>query len=528
MTTDRHELWKTRLGVILAVAGSAVGLGNFLRFPGQVVQNGGGAFMIPYIVALFLVGIPVGWAEWTMGRYGGQRRFHSSPGILGLLAGGRWARYVGAIGVLIPLVVYMYYVNIEAWCLRYTVEYVVGGMDLGADPAGYAEASTRTFADITGAAANGITLRGGLHPSVVFWAIVFALNVYFVSRGLSAGIEKFCLWAMPTMAVCAVIVLIRVLTLGMPDPAKPEQNVINALGFMWNPDLSRLGDFKTWLAAAGQIFFSLSVGFGIIINYASYLGRRSDVVLSGLTSASTNETFEVAFGGLITVPAAFIFLGASAAIGGTFGLGFNTLPVVFAYMGPAGRLIGGVWFFMLFLAAITSSLSMLQPVKAFLQEFLGLSGGRAVFLMTAVAAVGSFWVIYFSQDLIALDTMDFWVGTTLIFIMATVQIIIFAWVYGVDRGLAEAHRGAHMRIPRVYRIIFKYVAPTYLLVVFAGFCIQSLPDYVASLAAAPVAAGTVGLIGAILGLILVAVWLGERRWRAHGLDRTGAAAEERT
>src|SRR5690606_30106052 len=127
-------------------------------------------------------------------------------------------------------------------------------------------------------------------------------------------------------------------------PAKPDQNVVNALGFMWNPDFSRLGDFKTWLAAAGQVFFSLSVGFGVIINYASYLGRKSDVVLSGLTASSTNELFEVSFGGLITIPAAFIFLGSSLAIGGTFGMGFNTLPVVFAHMGDAGRVVGAIWF----------------------------------------------------------------------------------------------------------------------------------------------------------------------------------------
>src|SRR5690606_23829384 len=135
----------------------------------------------------------------------------------------------------------------------------------------------------------------------------------------------------------------------------------------------------------------------------------------------------------------------------TFGLGFNTLPVVFEYMGPWGRWIGATWFFMLFLAAITSSLSMLQPVKAFLQEALGLGPRRAVAVVGTVGAIGSFWVIWFSQNLVALDTMDFWIGTFAIFILAAVQIICFGWVLGIDRGFEEAHMGAIIRIPRIYR-----------------------------------------------------------------------------
>jgi SNF family Na+-dependent transporter len=193
---------------------------------------------------------------------------------------------------------------------------------------------------------------------------------------------------MPLMAVCAIVILIRVLTLGTPDPANPEQNVINGLGYMWNPDFTALGNAQTWLAAAGQIFFSLSVGFGVIINYSSYMRKRDDVVLSGLTASSTNELFEVGFGGLITITAAFVFLGAAnlagAVQGGTFGLGFQTLPVVFAHMGPFGNLIGAIFFLMLFLAAITSSISMYQPSLAFFQEALGWSRQRATTLMVSI------------------------------------------------------------------------------------------------------------------------------------------------
>ena len=122
--------WGTRLGIILAVSGSAVGLGNFLRFPGQAQSHGGGAFMIPYLCALLFLALPISWAEWAMARYGGEKGFHNGPAILGLVGRGRFVRYVGVLSVLIPMIVYMYYVYIEAWCLEYSWAYLLGNVRL--------------------------------------------------------------------------------------------------------------------------------------------------------------------------------------------------------------------------------------------------------------------------------------------------------------------------------------------------------------------------------------------------------------
>jgi SNF family Na+-dependent transporter len=524
--TEHKQQWGTRIGVILAVAGSAVGLGNFLRFPGQAAQNGGGAFMIPYFCALLFLGIPIGWAEWTMGRYGGRKGFHSAPSIMGVFGKGGVARYLGVIGVLIPLAVSFYYTYIEAWCLGYFWHYLTGGVGIDA-AAPIAEQTTRArdfYQHFTGQTANGI-LAGESYATFVFWVITFAVNIYLVYRGISKGIEKFCSWAMPAMAVCALIVLVRVLTLGTPDPNFPDQNVANGLGYMWNPDFGALRNPQTWLAAAGQIFFSLSVGFGVIINYASYMKRKSDVVLSGLTASATNELFEVGFGGLITLTAAVVFLGLSATTaavpGGTFGLGFNTLPVVFAHMGGIGNLIGATWFLMLFLAAITSSISMYQPSLAFFQETLGTSRKKATTLMVSICVIGSFLVMYFSKDGKFQDTIDNWVGSYLIFILAMIQIICFSWVFGIDRGLKEAHEGAHMRIGGPIRFVMKYITPTYLLVVFAAFTVNNLPDWIRDAANSPLALGALALILAVTVLLVVCTRIGEKRWRAAGLDVDG-------
>jgi len=521
-----HERWGTRLGVILAVAGSAVGLGNFLRFPGQAAANGGGAFMIPYFAALLLVGIPIGWAEWTMGRYGGRKGFHSSVSILGLFGWGAGGRYLGVLGVLIPLAVSYYYTYIEAWCLAYFWEFATGGIgiDTAAPIAEQTARASQVYSDMTGLAENGV-MTGGTLETFTFWVLAFSVNIWLVYRGISKGIEKFVSWAMPLMAVCALIVLARVLTLGTPDPAIPEQNVVNGLGYMWNPDFSALGNAQAWLAAAGQIFFSLSVGFGVIINYASYVKKKDDVVLSGLTASATNELFEVGFGGLITVTAGFVFLGAAnmagAVQGGTFGLGFTTLPVVFAHMGSFGNFIGAVFFFMLFLAAITSSISMYQPSLAFFQESLGWTRKAATTLMVSVCIAGSFLVMYFSRDGLFLSTIDEWVGTFLIFVLAMVQIILFSWVWGVDKGFEEAHHGALMQIPGFYRVIIKYVTPTYLLVIFAFFSVNNLPSWIRAVAEEPLRQGAVALILATIALLVVCARIGEKRWKAAGLDIDG-------
>lgn len=510
------ESWNSRLGIILAVSGSAVGLGNFLRFPGLASKNGGGAFMLAYFISFLVIGLSICWAEWAMGRAGGQKGFNSSPGILGVLTQSRWGKYVGVLGVLIPVGIYMYYVYIEAWCLGYAVNFAAGNMSFNnADEAG---AFFGTFVGVEG---DGSAFGFSIQQVGLFLVFVFLLNFYLIYRGLSKGIEWFCKYAMPALIIIAVVVLIRVLTLGTPDPERPELNVNNGLGFMWNPTkvfvetfdpataaweseeivgpraiedaerraagsefvrvteiglLQQLLNPNLWLDAAGQIFFSLSIGFGVIINYSSYLKKKDDVVLSGLAATSANEFCEVGLGGMITVPAAFAFMGIAIPIGSTLGLGFVALPNVFNQM-PFGQLIGFLFFFLLFLAAVTSSLSMLQPGIAFLEESMGIKRHQSVAILGLITAMGCGFVVYFSKDLKALDTIDFWVGTFAIFILATLQIILFGWGIGIKRGLEMANEGASFKVPAIYGFIMKYVTPSFLLAIFGYWLAKNVFGY---------------------------------------------------
>jgi len=522
-----RETWTSRIGVILAVSGSAVGLGNFLRFPGKAAAYGGGAFMIPYFISLVIIGIPIAWAEWTLGRYGGNRGFNSAPGIFSSIWRWKGSRYFGVIALLIPLIIYMYYVYIEAWCLAYAWFYLDGTLPLAA--AGGANRYSEFFNAFVGAHEDGSVLKGVLNKTVMILVGVSAVNFYLIYRGLTKGIETFVRWAMPALLLLAGVILVRVLTLGTPDSAMPERNVLNGLGFMWNPKpispgggaFSALLDPQVWLEAAGQIFFSLSVGFGIILCYASYLKKNDDVVLSATTSVGTNEFCEVCLGGLITLPAAFIFLGAAPlenVLGSTLGLGFHTFPQIFERM-PAGQTFGFLWFFLLFVAAITSSISMLQPVLAFLEQDCQLKRGWAVTALVGMTFFGNLLVVYFSKDLVALDTMDFWVGSVLIFVLATITIILFGWVFPLERGLAEANRGSDLRIPKFFGFIIKWVCPVYLVTIFILWSIKSIPGYAMSILDNPPAILTLAFIGLVAVMLIVLVRKVSGR---HITERSGA------
>ncbi|HKK18410.1 MAG TPA: sodium:calcium symporter [Opitutales bacterium] len=530
MSGSKKESWNSRIGVILAVAGSAVGLGNFLRFPGQVAEYGGGAFMIAYFISFLLIGLPICWAEWTMGRHGGQSGFNSCPGIMGRISGHPAGKWLGIIGVVVPVIIYMYYVLIEAWCLGYATNFLLGNMNFPT-----ADESLAFLKGFTGMEAHGSGIGFAVNQVGIFLIVSFVLNFFLIYRGISRGIELFCKYAVPMLILIAVIIVIRVLTLGAPDPANPQNSIQNGLGFMWNPNKTflveevvnddgtlgseRIREFvgprareeaesvvaerqlalqadadsilpalriekvslwqqllsgKLWLAAAGQIFFSLSVGFGVIITYSSYLKKDDDIVLSGLAATSANEFAEVGIGGIMSIPAAYAFLGMAGLAGmtSTFALGFIALPNVFSVM-PGGQIFGFLFFFLLFLAAVTSSLSMLQPGIAFIEEALNLTRKQSVALLGFITFIGTGYVSYFSTDTIALDTMDFWVGTVMIYVLATVQIIIFSWVFGVEKGFEAAHRGSAIRIPLVFKYIMKYVSPTLLLIIFSIFILQS-------------------------------------------------------
>lgn len=513
-----REGWATKVGVILAVAGSAVGLGNFLRFPGIAVENGGGAFMIPYFIAFFLVGVPICWAEWIMGRRAGRMSgLSSSPGIFGVLTRGGPFRYAGALGLFVPIVIYMYYVYVESWCLAYAWFMLSGALQIeGGDASSYAS----FFAEFTGQTSDGEYFSGMMVP-YAFFIFTFFLNFVLIYRGLSRGIELFCRIAMPLLLIMAIIIAFRVMTLGAPIADAPEQNFTNGLGFMWNPDWSALGDPNVWVNAVGQIFFSLSVGFGIIITYASYLSKKDDIVLSGLTASSMNEFCEVCLGGLIVIPSAFIFLGLSqmefVASQGTFGIGFVVMPNIFELM-PGGQLFGAMFFFLLFLAGVTSSLSMLQPAIAFLEEGFGLNRASSVTMLGLLTFMGANAIIW-SEGLVAMDTVDKYASNIGIPLLALFEVLIFLFIIKVSNGMKEASFGADLQMPRAFMYVI-WASPVFIIVILGWWVKDQISQAMAPDATPLGTVESVAIVAMISFLVLLGVLVAQAWPRMQRRHRT--------
>ena len=476
----QKEHWTSQIGIILAVIGSAVGLGNFLRFPGQMALYGGIAFMIPYVIALLFLGLPLAWTEWALGRYGGVRGHNSAPGILRSVIKRRRVTYAGSLFVMMPVVIFSYYIIIESWCLLYALQYARGLMNLGSTQA-YGE----SFACLVGMSENGSVLTTIFsNPNFLCLVICFVLNFWLVYHGISKGIERFCVWALPVLLVCSAIIFIRVATLGNPTGA-PGQSFFDGIKFVWSNAgsdktiLQHLANPECWLAAAGQVFFSLSVGFGLVLTYASYLKDKDDVAASCATAVGGNSFVEIVFGGMMIVPSALMFLGHAAInkenLGSSFTLGFQTLPSVFDLM-PFGQFFGFLFFVLLFLAATTSSISMLQPAITLFEDGLGLKRKGSILLLGGLMLAATLFVLYFSKGLVAMDTFDFWTANIFILIAATFMILLFGWGLGIDTAMFELEKGSQICVPWFVRYLIKYVSPIFLVTILAAWCWLKLPE----------------------------------------------------
>ncbi len=471
---NKRQRWATRIGLILAMAGNAVGLGNFLRFPVQAAKNGGGAFMIPYFISLFLLGIPLMWVEWAIGRYGGKFGHGTSPGMFDKLWRNPLAKYLGVIGLAGPIAIVLYYTYIESWTLGYALYALFGKLPTVAKGASLQEINNTFGSFLNNYAGFNSGSNIFLKPSVfayLIFLITLGLNVFILARGISGGIEAFAKFAMPTLFLFAIILVIRVLTLG--SPVDPNVSVLDGLGFLWNPDFSSLLNPNVWLAAAGQMFFTLSVGMGAILTYASYLREKDDIALSGLSTASLNEFAEVVLGGSIAIPAAVAFFGLAnaknIAASGAFSLAFVSVPAIFSFL-PLGFLFGFLWFALLFFAGITSSLALTQPAIAFLEDEFKIKRKHAAI------GIGIFIFIFAHISIFikgALDELDFWVGTFFITLFALMETIIFIWIFGPDNAWEEINKGADIKIPKIFYFILKYVTPVILIVIFTAWIFQN-------------------------------------------------------
>lgn len=464
-----RQQWGTRTGLILAMAGNAIGLGNFLRFPVQVAENGGGAFMIPYFISFILLGIPLMWIEWGLGRYGGVRGHGTAPAIFDNIWNNPIAKYIGVLGVMLPLVILTYYAYVASWTLSYSFSSLMNEMPKAMlmSEAKDAGEVLKPFAAHLGNHIGAVDSDPRyFHPSVktfAFYIFTLVFALWVLSRGVKGGIEKLNKIAIPTLFCLATVLFVRILTFDAPNGA--GASVSDGFAFMWNPDFSGLLNANTWLAAAGQVFFTLSLGFGAILTYASYLKKDEDIALDGLSTASLNGFAEVVFGSTIAVVSAVVFFGVAGAkevaAGGAFNLGLISMPAIFSHM-PGGNFFGFLWFLLLYLAAVTSIVALSQPVMCYFEDEFHWTRNKSVVVYGIFLFLCSLVPIFVQG---ALDEMDFWAGSFGIVVLSLVEIIIFMWILDSKKAWDEVVKGSAIRVPIAFYYLMKFVTPTILFVI---------------------------------------------------------------
>jgi SNF family Na+-dependent transporter len=469
--SKNNETWGSSLGMVLAMAANAVGFGNFLRFPVQAISNGGGAFIIPYLVCLVIMGFPLMFIEWTTGRWGGQYGDHAPPFMMERIGKKPMWRYIGVFGIFSSIAIAAYYCYIESWTLSYLYHTVAGtfkGMSQGEIAA--------FFCHYHNTSANS-TIP---YENVAFFVLCLALNVWILSKSLQKGIERVSKIAVPLLVILGIFLAIKGLSIKAGVDGAVASG-ISGLSFLWEPQYDTLLDPKVWLAAAGQIFFSLSLGMGCMQAYASYAKRKEDIALSSLATGFVNEFVEVILGGTILISITVGFFGISTmqemiAQEGGLGMAFQSMPYLFLKWGPILSIVFGLAFFgLLFIAGITSSIAMGTPFISFLQdEFNFKKKNAALSFGIAVLICGLPCVLFYGQGVF--EEFDYWAGTVGLFFFALCEVILFSWIWGINKGWKEFNYGAKIKVPVFFKYITMYITPTVLILIFSAALIKPAGD----------------------------------------------------
>ncbi|QGH34216.1 sodium-dependent transporter [Gracilibacillus salitolerans] len=402
---ENRSQWGTRLGFLLAAIGSAVGLGNIWRFPATAFENGGGAFFVPYLFALLTAGIPLLIMEYTIG----HKYRSSSPRSFSKISKGM--EWIGWWQVLISFVISTYYPIIIAWSVMYA--YFSLGTQWGDDPTGFFAGDFLNLAD---PGTFGSVVPAVMIPLLGVWVVV----LFFLGRGVKKGIELANRIFIPTLFIVFIIIVIRAVTL---------PGALEGLDAFFKPNWSSITDGSVWVAAYGQIFFSLSIAFAIMITYSSYLPKKSDITNNAFITGFANSSFELLAG--IGVFAVLGFMAVqsntevSEVVAGGVGLAFMVFPEIISQM-PASGFFGFLFFASLFLAGLSSMISISETYIAGLQEKFSISRGKAVLFGGGLALLVS--LFYATQGgLNLLDTVDYFINNYGVALAGLFEVVAIAW-----------------------------------------------------------------------------------------------------
>ena len=449
--TDQHRgAFSTRTVFILAAIGSAVGLGNIWRFPYVAYENGGGAFLIPYLIALVTAGIPFLLLDYALG----HKQRGSAP--LSFARTLRGSEGLGWWQVGICFVIAIYYAAVVAWAVRYTIFAVDKAW--GDDPEGFFFGSFLKVGD------PGVTtdfVPGVVVPLALVWLAIGVIMALGVQRGLGTT----SLIAMPVLLLAFAALVVQALFL---------DGAAVGLDALFKPDWGALTDAGVWTAAFGQIFFSLSIGFGIMITYSSYVGRRNDMTGSGLVVGFANSSFEILAG--IGVFAALGFMAQANGVevdevaSDGIGLAFIAFPAIINEA-PAGALLGLLFFGSLVIAGITSLISILEVVISAVRDKFEMTRTAATSAVMVPVALLSLAMFSTTSGIYVLDILDHFINRYGILLVAVVSMVVLAWVARALPAFSDhMNVNGYPRLGPFWRALISVVTP----VVLAAVLVQEL------------------------------------------------------
>jgi len=451
-----REQWGSRLGFILAAAGSAVGLGNIWKYPHMAGENGGGAFTIVYLICILIVGLPIVIAEFVLGR---KTQLSPVGAFEKISPQSNW-KWVGMLGVASAFVILSFYGVVGGWTLKYTLISITGGFtELSGNP------------ELSGSLFNSF-ITGSLAP--VIWQIFFmAFTIFVIVQGVKGGIEKWTKIMMPTILVILIVLMVRGLTL---------PNGMQALDFLFKPKFEDL-TASSIVLALGHSFFTLSLGMGTMITYGSYLRRDQNLLSSALWIILLDTLIAMMAG--VAIFATVFAMGADPGAGP--GLIFVVLPTIFPKI-AGGAVWGTLFFFLLFMAALTSAISILEVITAYFIDEKGWARKKATIIFGSVITIvgafcslsmGSFNITSF-LDMSFFDVMDYLSSKYMLPIggMLTGVFVLYRW--GISNFIAEMAVGMDNQNvnPVFVRILFAVSATV------VGFIL--LNEIIASITGTPI------------------------------------------
>ena len=436
----KTDHWGSRFGFIMAAVGSSVGLGNFWRFPFTAGENGGGAFILIYLVCVLFLGLTVLMAEYAVGRKSGMSAIEGIHSLARAESKSENWQVVGWIGTLGSFFILTFYIVISAWVLAFIPQAFDGTFAGFADEAARLSVETGetvTLADVS--SGNFVETISNKYMIGALLAGFIALNTFIVARGVKGGIEKAATFLMPAFFI---------LLIGIVGFALVEGDAGAAASFLLTPDFSKV-TMATFLEAVGQAFFSLSVGSCLMVTYGAYLSRDTNIPRSSAIVASA-DTMVALIAGFAIFPIVFAF-GADPA--GGPGLFFVSMPIAFSQMGALGIWVGGAFFLLALFAAFTSSISLMEVGVAWLEEREGVTRpGAAMGIGFVLFMIGMGYV--YSTDFI--DFADIITGNIMLPLCALLLAVFAGWILSREMLTTELGEGTIMNL---WRFMCRWVVP---------------------------------------------------------------------